>query len=407
MESSSSQKHKSKKNKKVEFKKENKIILGENNESIKNKKTSKTNKRINECIIQRKTQLEKLDSQIKNITKSVCKLKIETYSETIIGTGFLLKFLIDKEHFYCLLSNEYVIRKNIINNNNNIYIYYNNEYKVVNMKLDKSKRYIKSFKEKGLDITVVEILEEDNISKDYFLWINQETDKNKLINSEIFIPQYPQGKELVNTRGKIIKINKYEFGYLAEIEFYSSGNPIFLKNSLNVIGIHKQCNKDEKVNYGDFIYPVINIIKEDLKMKRNNCKYIERKYIWDDNKYYIGEFRNNLPNGKGIKYYSNGNILYEGNFINGKFEGNGKYYYEDGDYFSGEYKNGLRNGKGKEYYSNGNIKYEGDWINDKREGNGKYIWENGEYYIGQYKNGLKNGKGIMFYSNGNIKYEGD
>ena len=104
-------------------------------------------------------------------------------------------------------------------------------------------------------------------------------------------------------------------------------------------------------------------------MKRNNCKYIERKYIWDDNKYYIGEFRNNLPNGKGIKYYSNGNILYEGNFINGKFEGNGKYYYDNGYYFIGEYKNGLRNGKGIIYYKNGNIQYEGDWVNDKPEGN--------------------------------------
>ena len=59
------------------------------------------------------------------------------------------------------------------------------------------------------------------------------------------------------------------------------------------------------------------------------------------------------------------------------------------------------------YYSNGNIMYDGDWINNKREGNGKYIFENGEYYIGQYKNGLRNGKGTMYYSNGNIKYEGD
>ena len=55
-------------------------------------------------------------------------------------------------------------------------------------------------------------------------------------------------------------------------------------------------------------------------------------------------------------------------------------------------ENGLRNGKGIEYYSNGNIKYEGDWVNDKFEGNGKYILENGVYYIGEYKNGLKNVK---------------
>ena len=30
--------------------------------------------------------------------------------------------------------------------------------------------------------------------------------------------------------------------------------------------------------------------------------------------------KNNLPNGKRIKYYSNDNILYEGEYFNGKFE---------------------------------------------------------------------------------------
>ena len=38
---------------------------------------------------------------------------------------------------------------------------------------------------------------------------------------------------------------------------------------------------------------------------------------------------------------------------------------ENGDYYIGEVKNGLRNGKGIEYYSNGNIKYEGEFVNDQ------------------------------------------
>ena len=59
------------------------------------------------------------------------------------------------------------------------------------------------------------------------------------------------------------------------------------------------------------------------------------------------------------------------------------------------------------YYVNGKIKYEGDFVNDKYEGNGKYIWEDDEYYIGQWKNSLFHGKGIEYYSNGKIKYEGD
>ena len=146
----------------------------------------------------------------------------------------------------------------------------------------------------------------------------------------IYIPQYAEGKELKNAKGIIKEINKYEFTHLASTLRGSSGSPIFLENSIRVIGIHKAGSTVKLENYGDFIYPAINIIKEDIRKKRDKGKYIDGKYIWEDNKYYIGEFKNNIPNGKGIKYYSNGNILYDGYFVNGKFEGKGKYIWEDG-----------------------------------------------------------------------------
>ena len=94
-------------------------------------------------------------------------------------------------------------------------------------------------------------------------------------------------------------------------------------------------------------------------------------------------------------------------YANGKAEGYGKYIYENGKYYIRQWKTGLYHGKGILYYPNGNIMYEGDFINNKRGGNGKYIWEDGSYYIGQYKNSLRNGKGIYYYSNGNIKYNGE
>jgi hypothetical protein len=64
--------------------------------------------------------------------------------------------------------------------------------------------------------------------------------------------------------------------------------------------------------------------------------------------------------------------MFEGNYINDKEEGNGKYIWEDGKYYIGQEKNGLRNGKGTMYYSNGKIKYEGDWINDEFVGKQYY-----------------------------------
>ena len=369
--------------------------------------------RIPECII-KFSPFEKLDNNITKVAKSICKLKIENILtngiETIIGTGFLLKFLIDLDFFYCLISNEHVITRNIINNNNNnIVIKYDSEFKLANIKLDKSKRYIKSFENIGLDITVVEIIDEDNIYSDFFLWsVPEDFVKNSdLIKCNIYIPQYAQGKELVNARGLIINIDKYEFTHLASTEHGSSGSPIFLKNSINVIGIHKEGNRNKTENYGDFIYPIFDIIKKDIREKRNNGKYSNGKYIWDNGKYYLGEFKNNKPNGKGIKYYKNRKIEYEGDFINGKFEGKGKFIYDDGYYYIGQFKDGLRNGKGTIYYPNGNIEFEGNFINNKAEGYGKFIGEDGEYYIGQYKKGLEHGKGKYYYSNGKIQYDGE
>ena len=73
--------------------------------------------------------------------------KTRNISRKIIGTGFLLKFNIDQEMFYCLISNEHIIKNNIIQNNNNIiYIYYDNEYRSTNIKLGNKKRYIRGIR---------------------------------------------------------------------------------------------------------------------------------------------------------------------------------------------------------------------------------------------------------------------
>ena len=76
-----------------------------------------------------------------------------------------------------------------------------------------------------------------------------------------------------------------------------------------------------------------------------------------------------MNNGKGKLFYKNGNIKYEGSWVDKKAEGNGIFFYENGDYYIGEFKNGEMNGKGKLYFKNGNIKFEGNFLNNKYEGN--------------------------------------
>ena len=147
----------------------------------------------------------------------------------------------------------------------------------------------------------------------------------------------------------------------------------------------------------------------------------------------IGE-RNGL--GKELDYFTN-EILFEGEYLNGKRNGKGKEYRNGKLGFEGEYLNGKRHGKGKEIFYIINYGYylwdfqgddlyyfEGDYLNGKRwtgfqyrdfmNGNNKRKFEikNGNGFIREfytykdcplvcikceYKNGEKNGKAEESY----------
>ena len=82
-----------------------------------------------------------------------------------------------------------------------------------------------------------------------------------------------------------------------------------------------------------------------------------------------GEYLNRKRwNGKG--YALNGNIEFE--IKDGK--GNIKEYNISGDLlFEGEYLNGERNGNGKEYNIYGDLLFEGEYLNGRRNGMEKNI----------------------------------
>ena len=89
------------------------------------------NDRENERMI-KFSPFEKID--FKNVSKSICKIKIEEITQGGIsisyGTGFLLKFFIEQERFYCLITNEHVITNNIIKSQNDIFVSYDCELKI-------------------------------------------------------------------------------------------------------------------------------------------------------------------------------------------------------------------------------------------------------------------------------------
>jgi len=225
---------------------------------------------------------EEIDPNILKISKSICKIKIEIQSGIISSSGFFLKFYIEQELFYCIIFNNHEITDDMINNNNIIHLSYDNNLKSINFKLDKKKRYIKNFKDINLNINIIEIIEEDKISNDYFLYSEKENIiKSCLIGSQIYTTYYTKEKKLINIKSKIKEVIEYEFIHLLNTNesLDLSGYPILLENCTQVIGIMKETSIDKSKCLGDFIYPIINIIKEQIRKKRNNGKYVKGKYI--------------------------------------------------------------------------------------------------------------------------------
>ena len=144
------------------------------------------------------------------------------------------------------------------------------------------------------------------------------------------------------------------------------------------------------------------ILQSNLGKSLINYKILSGKYIiyetntrakiynaYNDEIIYEGEYLNGRKNGKGKEYYDNSVLKFEGGYLNNKRNGKGKEYYDNGVLkFEGEYLNGKRNGKGKEYYHDGNLKFEVEYINGK-------IWNIKEYDEDKnIKNELHAGKGL-------------
>ena len=83
----------------------------------------------------------------------------------------------------------------------------------------------------------------------------------------------------------------------------------------------------------------------------------------------------------------------------------GTFTFSSGEQYVGEYKNDIRNGKGTLTYANGN-KYVGDWKDGKRNGQGTFTNAGGEQFVGEWKDDMLNGQGTRYASNGSIINQG-
>ena len=351
----------------------------------------------------------------------VCKISIEFKDKIETGSGFFIKLKQNKEDLYCLMTNEHVIKKEMVREKAIVQISIEKINKYFTIKLNENERIIRSFDYMLMDIIIIEILPSDNIGKDLFFRPNlkYQNDPSKLINKKILIAHFPKGLILRIDDGEIRHINpiENELIHKASTDDGSSGCLIIEFNDDNalVLGIHKAGSYDW--NLGHYIYPICNSLEnynyiDELIFEEgvyrgdliNNKRDGYGEFKLKNGEIYKGQWKKGKRNGLGIEYYKNENIKYQGVFKDNEYSGKGIYIWENGEYYKGNFKNSMAHGEGEYHYMNGDI-YKGNFVNNIKEGKGIYTCKNGNQFIGIWENDVQNGNG-EYYENRKLIYKG-
>ena len=236
----------------------------------------------------------------------------------------------------------------------------------------------------------------------FYIYSNENKNENNqkiiLNDSNYYIGEIKNGKP--NGKGKVYNKNNvliYEGDFINGIKE----------------GIGNMNLGDDKYYYGYFKNGKFNG-KGILYKKLNETVYvdqpIEKEIFCIENEKRMKKKFNNITiiNGGKFKKYDVMKI-YEGEFINGEFNGIGiqllQNYKNDFERYEGQFKNNKKEGKGIIFYKNGKKRYEGDFHDDDITGRGKYFHENDYYSLANFIEGKRNGKGKIFDNNNKLYYE--
>jgi len=229
--------------------------------------------------------------------------------------------------------------------------------------------------------------------------------------------------EVKNGKGKIRDFSIDNPDIVVEREYlYGEANgigKIFFKNNLILEGefLNGKLNgKGKEYNLiGEMIFEGEYIDNHKIKGK----EYLDGKLIYDGEYLFDRKFNGKgydkdgkliyeLINGNGTVIEEIDDIIFEGEYLNGRKHGKGKYYKNDYLFYDGEFKNGEANGKGKVFNESGQLMYEGDIKNTIPYGKGKKFYPNGQLmYEGDIVYGKFHGKGKYYMYNGILCFDAE
>ena len=232
---------------------------------------------------------------LSQMNKCICKI----YNKGE-GTGFFTEIPFDLIFLPVLITNNHVLGENDIKNNNVITLSLNCDINIKKIKINGNR---KIYTNKELDITIIEIKEnEDNINNEYidlddnilnYFMCEENENVNYLnniySNKSLYILHYPKGNNISVSYAQPAQFNNKIIYHKCSTEPGSSGAPILLINNLKLIGVHRWSIKIYENNFGILIiYAIIDF------QKKNNKLIGELKNINDIDKtnsnYIIAEY---------------------------------------------------------------------------------------------------------------------
>ncbi|EEF35877.1 1-phosphatidylinositol-4-phosphate 5-kinase, putative [Ricinus communis] len=126
--------------------------------------------------------------------------------------------------------------------------------------------------------------------------------------------------------------------------------------------------------------------------------------VYSNGDVYEGEFHKGKCSGSGVYYYYMSG-RYEGDWVDGKYDGYGVETWARGSRYRGQYRQGLRHGFGVYRFYTGDV-YAGEWSNGQSHGCGVHTCEDGSRYVGEFKWAVKHGLGHYHFRNGDT-YAGE
>jgi len=113
--------------------------------------------------------------------------------------------------------------------------------------------------------------------------------------------------------------------------------------------------------------------------------------VYSNGDVYEGEFHKGKCSGSGV-YHFHMSGRFEGDWIDGKYDGFGVETWARGSRYRGQYRKGLRHGIGIYRFFGGDV-YTGEWCNGQCHGFGVHTCNDGSHYVGEFKWGVKHGLG--------------